>query len=189
MRFTLAARDALDADVDRIRQEHLVVLELCDLTELEQSRVEEIGATLMAVRRLPGDLTLRVALPEQAAVSPSATEAEAALHRDALTLSSASWREAMGIRATGMAQLPLGMLIAAGCWVAAYVLAYLAAQVDGGGAGLLAVTAMLVITIAWVISWVTVEAAVLDWRVPARQAAAYDLLARARLEVTHDGKR
>jgi hypothetical protein len=73
-------------------------------------------------------------------------------------------------------------------WVAAYVLAYLATQVDGGGAGLLAVTAMFVITVAWVVSWVIVEAAVLDWRPAARQAAAFDLLARARLEVTIDSR-
>jgi hypothetical protein len=47
---------------------------------------------------------------------------------------------------------------------------------------------MFVITVAWVVSWVIVEAAVLDWRPAARQAAAFDLLARARLEVTIDSR-
>ena len=90
----------------------------------------------------------------------------------------------MAVRSTGLAQLPVGMAIAIACWIAAYLFGYLATQVDGGAAGLLAVTAVLVVTISWVVSWVIVEAAVLDWRPPARQAAAYDLLSRARLEVT-----
>ncbi len=199
MRFTLAARQQLDADVERVRTEHLLVLELSALADLvcdpesdpftscafaEQSGVEELGSTLQTVRRLPDELTVRVVLPPTAAISPPVTEVEAALHRRALSLSSVAWREAMAVRSTGLAQLPVGMATAAACWIAAYVLAYLATQVDGGGAGLLAVTAMLVITIAWVVSWVIVEAAVLDWRPPARQAAAYDLLSRARLEVT-----
>ena len=90
----------------------------------------------------------------------------------------------MAVRSTGLAQLPVGMAIAIACWIAAYLFGYLATQADGGAAGLLAVTAVLVVTISWVVSWVIVEAAVLDWRPPARQAAAYDLLSRARLEVT-----
>jgi len=32
-----------------------------------------------------------------------------------------------------------------------------------------------------------VESTILDWRMGARRAAAYDLLSRARLEVTVDG--
>ena len=49
-------------------------------------------------------------------------------------------------------------------------------------------TAMVAITIAWVVSWMVVESTVLDWRPGARgQAAVYDLLSRARLEVTTDG--
>jgi hypothetical protein len=52
--------------------------------------------------------------------------------------------------------------------------------------GLLAVSAMLAITIAWVVSWMVVEATMLDWRFDARRAAAYDLLSRARLEFTTD---
>jgi hypothetical protein len=204
MRFTLAARQHLDADVERIRSEHLVILELSELADLvrepesdpfadrpgpEQSGAEELGATLMAVRRLPDELTVRVVLPHTAAVSPPVIDVEAALHRRAESLSSVAWREAMAVRSTGLAQLPAGMAIAAASWIAAYALGYLATRVDGGGAGLLAVTAMLSITIAWVVSWVIVEAAVLDWRPPARQAAAFDLLSRARLEVTMEADR
>ena len=69
------------------------------------------------------------------------------------------------------------------CWIAAYLFGYLQRR-STGSPGLLAVTAVLVVTISWAVSWVIVEAAVLDWRPPARQAAAYDLLSRARLEVT-----
>ncbi len=199
MRFTLAAREQLDAQIARIRTEHLVVVELSQLADLvrepesdpfadrpfaEQSGVEQLGSILMAVRRLPDELVVRVALAPTAAISPPVTEAEAALHRRARSLSSVAWRDAMAVRSTGLAQLPVGMAIAIACWIAAYLFGYLATQADGGAAGLLAVTAVLVVTISWVVSWVIVEAAVLDWRPPARQAAAYDLLSRARLEVT-----
>jgi uncharacterized membrane protein (DUF485 family) len=203
MRFTLAARAHLDVGLARIRAERLVVVDLSELADLvrepesdpfadrpfaEQSGVEELGSILMAVRRLPDDIVVRAVLPPTAAISPPVTEVEAALHRRALSLSSVAWREAMAVRSTGLAQLPAGMAIAIVCWIAAYVFGYLATKVDGGAAGLLAVTAVLVVTISWVVSWVIVEAAVLDWRPPARQAAAYDLLSRARLEVTMEAR-
>ena len=90
----------------------------------------------------------------------------------------------MAERAMGLRQLPLGLVIAAVSWVAAYLFGYLATQVEGAGVGLLAVTAMVAITIAWVVSWWVVESTMLSWRLSARQAAAYDLLSRARLEVS-----
>ncbi|HMK13004.1 MAG TPA: hypothetical protein VK461_15545 [Acidimicrobiales bacterium] len=189
MRFKLAARDQLETALARLSEDHLVVIELSELGDLlsdEESGIDDIVATLMAAKRLPSELTVRVALPEGAPMTRETTEVEAALHRRAAALSSVAWREGMAVRSTGLAQLPLGLIIAIVSWVAAYVLGYLATQVDGGGAGLLAVTAMFVITVAWVVSWVTVEAAVLDWRPSARQAAALDLLARAKLEVTND---
>ena len=199
MRFTLAARDTLDADLTRLLDEDLVVIELSELADLlrepdadpltsrgrvEQAGIDDIAATLCAARRLPRELTIRVALREGRVVAPGVSEVEAALHRVAAYRSSVVWREGMAVRSTGLAQLPLGLAIAFASWVAAYVLGYLATQVEGGGAGLLAVSAMFVITVAWVVSWVTVEAAALDWRPSARQAAALDLLSRARLEVT-----
>ena len=183
MRFRLAARDQLDAALTRLSEEHLVVIELSELGDLG---VDDVAATLMAAKRLPPDLKVRVALPEGVPITPDTTEVEAALHRRAAARSSVAWREAMAVRSTGLAQLPLGLIIAIVSWVAAYVLGYLATQVDGGGAGLLAVTAMFVITVAWVVSWVTVEAAALDWRPSAREAAAFDLMARASLEVTNE---
>ncbi len=78
------------------------------------------------------------------------------------------------------------MAIAAVSWVVAYVAGYLATQVHGAGVGFLAVTAMVAITIAWVASWMIAESTLFDWRPAARQAAAFDLLSRARLEVTND---
>jgi hypothetical protein len=151
-----------------------------------QTGIDEVAATLMALRRLPDDLTVRVVLPVGAGISPPASDVEAALHRRAREGSFNAWREAMSIRSTGLSQLPRGFAIATVSWVLAYILGYFATQIDGGGAGLLAVSAMLVITIAWVVSWVIVEAAVLDWRPAARQAAALELLSRARLEVIND---
>ena len=88
--------------------------------------------------------------------------------------------------ATGLRQLPVGMAVAAVSWVVAYAAGYLATQVHGAGVGLLAVTAMIAITIAWVASWMIAESTLFDWRPAARQAAAFDLLSRARLEVTND---
>lgn len=111
-------------------------------------------------------------------------DAESAFRRVALDRSVVAWRDGMTQRAMGLQQLPAGLMISAISWVAAYVLGYLATQVDGAGVGLLAVSAMVAITIAWVVSWMVVEATMLDWRFDARRAAAYDLLSRARLEFT-----
>ena len=199
MRFRLAARDDLDADLARLRSEHLVVIELPELAALvrepdddpltsrsgiEQAGIDDIAATLIAARRLPRELTVRVSLREGAASSGELSDVETALHRRATHLASVAWREGMAVRSTGLAQLPVGLAIAFASGILAYVLGYLATQVDGGGAGLLAVTAIFAITVAWVVSWVVIEAAVLDWRPSARQAVAYDLLSSARLEVT-----
>ena len=75
MRFTLAARGQLDADLARIRTEHLVVVELSELADLvrepesdpfadrpfaDEPGVEQLGSILMAVRRLPDELVVRV---------------------------------------------------------------------------------------------------------------------------------
>ena len=198
MRFSLAARQRLDADLDRVRRDHVVVVELADLAHLvcapdrspfsqsigpEQAAVDDLASTLAAARRLPADLTVRVLLPAGAATSPTPAEAEAALHRRAGYLATVAWRTGMAQRAMGLSQLPLGLLIAVGSWVAAYGLGYLAAEAEGSAVGLLAVSAMIAITVAWVVSWMVIEATMLDWRLGARQAAAYDLLSRARLEV------
>jgi hypothetical protein len=199
MRFALAARTLLDADLERLDRDHVVVLELTELRDLvcepdldplvarrgpERAGVEDLGATLTASRRLPDDLTVRVVLPTGAEVTPPAAEAEAALHRRAGHLATDAWRESMAERVMGWSQFPLGITIAAISWAAAYVLGYLATQVHGAGIGLLAVSAMIAITVAWVTSWWVVETTTLSWRPAARQAAAYDLLSRARLEVT-----
>jgi hypothetical protein len=202
MRFTLAARAALDADLELLRREHVVVLELTELGDLvrepdrdpmaaprgpERAGVDDVAATLVAARRLPGDLTVRVVLPAGTEVEPPVTDVVAALHGRADYLATVAWREAMAQRAMGFTQLPLGLTIAVVSWAAAYLAGYLATQVEGAAVGVLAVTAMVAITIAWVVSWWVVESTMLDWRPGARQAAAYDLLSRARLEVTDGG--
>jgi hypothetical protein len=127
-----------------------------------------------------------VLLPPDAPAAPTPAEAEAALHRRAAYLASVSWREGMAVRAMGRSQLPLGLAIALAAAVIAYGAAALASDADGWSFGLLAVVGGLAITIAWVVSWMVIESATLDWRPGARQAAAYDLLARARLEVARE---
>lgn len=90
----------------------------------------------------------------------------------------------MAQRSMGLSQLPLGLVLSVVSCVAAYVFGFLATEADGVAVGLLAVSAMVAITVAWVVSWMVVEATLLDWRPDARRAAAYDLLARARVETT-----
>jgi hypothetical protein len=127
---------------------------------------------------------VRVALAANASTVPSLADTESAFRRVALDRAAVAWRDGIAQRAMGLRQLPAGLVITAVSWVAAYVFGYLATQVDGAGVGLLAVSAMVAITIAWVVSWMVVEATLLDWRLDARRAASYDLLSRADLEFT-----
>lgn len=196
--FKLSARDALDADLQRLESERVVTIELDELIDLvrdpdvdpltarrgpAQAAVDDLAVTLGAARRLPDDLTVRVVLPEGVVPEPSVAEVEAALRRRAACQATVAWREGMAQRAMGLSQLPFGLALSVASCVAAYVFGYLATEVDGVGVGLFAVSAMIAITIAWVVSWMVVEATMLDWRPGARRAAAYDLLARARVEV------
>ena len=80
-----------------------------------------------------------------------------------------AWRNGMAQRAMGLSQLPIGLTIVILSWFAAYGLGYLAVEADGSAVGLFAVTAMIaMIAIAWVVSWMVVEATMLDWRLGAR---------------------
>jgi hypothetical protein len=199
VRYRLAARQELDAQLRLLREEHLVVIEVAtpenllrepelDPMELRagapRAGIDDLASTLLAARRLPTDLTVRVVLQEEAGVMPSVTDIESAFRRVVSDRAAVAWRDGIAQRAMGLRQLPAGIVIAAVSWIAAYVFGYLATQVDGAGVGLLVVTAMVAITIAWVVSWMVVEATMLDWRFDARRAAVYDLLSRARLEFT-----
>jgi hypothetical protein len=198
VRYRLAARQALDAQLRRVREEHLVELHLAvpadllrepDVDPIEmptgtpRAGIDDLASTLLAARRLPSELTVRVVLHD-AGVTPSVADTESAFRRVALDRSAVAWRNGIAQRAMGLRQLPAGLVIAAISWVAAYVFGYLATEADGAGVGVLAVSAMISITIAWVVSWMVVEATLLDWRLDARRAAAHDLLARADLEFT-----
>jgi hypothetical protein len=199
MRFKLAAREELDGELRCLGDEHLVVLHLAAPADLvrepdvdpmdiragtSRAGIDDLASTLLAARRLPSELTVRVVLPDDASTTPSFADTEAAFRRASSDRSAVAWRDGFAQRAMGLRQLPTGLVIAAVSWVAAYVFGYLATEVDGAGVGLLAVSAMVAITIAWVVSWMVVETTMLDWRFDARRAAAYDLLSRARLEFT-----
>ena len=199
MRYRLAARQELDAQLRLLREEHLVVIQVAtpenllrepELDPMELSAgapragIDDLASTLLAARRLPTDLTVRVVLQNETGATRSVTDVESAFRSAASDRSAVAWREGIARRAMGLRQLPAGLVIAAVSWIAAYVFGYLATQVEGAGVGLLAVSAMVAITIAWVVSWMVVEATMLDWRFDARRAAAYDLLSRARLEFT-----
>src|SRR4051794_20940145 len=126
MRLSLPARLALAADLDRLRQQQLVVIALDALPDLvrvpdadpfapsrssDRAGIEELAATLVAARRLPGSLTVRVVLPPGVPVEPSVPDAEAALRRRAAYLSTVAWRDSMAVRAMGLRQLPVGIAI------------------------------------------------------------------------------
>jgi hypothetical protein len=86
----------------------------------------------------------------------------------------------------GLRQLPLGLTVAVVAWVIASVAGSRAADASGWDLVGLALIAIVGITIAWVVSWMVIEYVMIDWRPAARRADAYDLLARATLEVVHE---
>ena len=199
MRGPQHAVDALDADLARLARDHLVELALDDLDGLlcepeagpftprrgpYRAGIEDLALTLSAAERLPDELTVRVVLPPATSPTVPAATAQAALQQRARDSASASWRDAIAIRSMGRRQLPPCLTIAVVAAFVAYGAAYLASAVDNlAGKGILAVVAGIAITLAWVASWMAVESTYFDWRPSARQAHAYDLLARATLEV------
>jgi hypothetical protein len=204
MARTPRSAELLDAQLSRLERDHVLELALDDIADLvcepdrdpfESRRspyragVDELVLTLSAAERLPNDLTVRLVLPAGTTSSVPDGRAQAALHRRATDLASESWREAMATRSMGHRQLPLGIGIGLGAAVVAYAAAYLASTVDTAAAraGLI-VAAAIALTVAWVVGWVVVEAAILDWRLPARRAAACDLLANATVDVTYDSR-
>jgi hypothetical protein len=199
MKGPVHAREMLDADLARLSRERLVVLHLDDLDELlcepevdrlvphrgpNRAGIEDLALTLSAAVRLPDELTVRVVLPAETSPTLPTDQAQAALRDRATDEASASWRAAMAVRSMGRRQLPLGLATALVSATVAYGAGYLASTVDNlAGRGLLVVTAGIALTVAWVVSWMVIESTVLDWRQSARQAFAYDLIARATLEV------
>jgi hypothetical protein len=194
--------DAMDETLARLAEDHVVVLALDDLADLvnepaadpfrphrspSHAGIDDLAATLTAAARLPDDLTVRVALATPAAPNVSVADAEAAMHRAADEATWDAWREAMAVRNMGKRQLPLGLGITGVAVLCAYGSAYLASQASSPWlVALFAAIAGIAITVAWVVSWMVVESTILDWRPAGRTAAAYDLLARAKLEVVED---
>jgi len=202
-RHTQRASAQLDRVLERVANEQLIELELDDLADLlvepdprpfqprrspYRSGIEDLALTLSTVERLPDALTVRVRLPSDGGRDVSVPSVQAAFRSRAADLTDESWREAMAIRSMGHRQLPLGIGVGIGAAVAAYIAGYFATVVETAAVrGALVVVAMIALTIAWVVGWVVVEAAILDWRLPARRAAACELLESATLEITDDG--
>jgi len=203
MRHTQRASAQLDQTLAKVETEQLIVLELDDLTDLivepdtqpfrsrrspYRSGVEDLVLTLSAAERLPDTLTVRVVLPSDRSGDPNLALAQPAFRSRTADLTNEAWREAMAIRSMGHRQLPLGIGTGIGAAVVAYIAGYFATVVESGAArGALVVAAMIALTIAWVVGWVVVEAAILDWRLPARRAAACELLESATLDITYEG--
>ncbi|MFN8620670.1 MAG: hypothetical protein U0869_08015 [Chloroflexota bacterium] len=201
MRLSLPARKALQADMERLHEQQLVVIALDRLTDLlvepepdfftgsssvDRAGIDEVAATLIAARKLPESLTVRVVLPAGTAIDPSVADAQAALNRRGAYLSTVAWRDSMAIRSMGYRQLPIGLTVAVISWIVSAVATSAATTATGGELIIASLLAMIGITIAWVVSWMVVEYAIIDWRPNARRADAYDLLSRATLEVVNE---
>ncbi len=65
------------------------------------------------------------------------------------------------------------------------MIAYAVSSTDSGIViAVLAAMAAIMLTIAWVVSWMVIETRYFDWRQDGRKAVAYELIARCHLEVT-----
>lgn len=194
-------RRELNEALDRLKREHLLVIELNDLADLlvapdrkpfepprgpAQPALDDLTATLTAARSIPDELTVRVVLPAGASPGLSVGDIQAAVHTRAARLASATWRDAVTIRTMGRRQLPIGLLVALLSWVISAAAAAAAASVDSALLiGVLVAVAGPTLMVAWVVSWLVIEAALMDWRQPRSQASAYELLSRCTLEITY----
>ena len=201
---SVGVRESLERDLRRLRDEQTLELSLDSLDQLvtepttepylprrgpNRAGVDDLVLTLSAVERLPEKLRIAVSLAPEGSIDVPVSTAERAMRQRANDLASEAWREAMAIRSMGRRQLPMGIAIGVTAAGAAYAAAFFAAVVDTAAArGALIVAAMIALTVAWVVGWVVVEAAILDWRQPARRAAACELLATATLTVTTDDR-
>ena len=127
-------------------------------------------------------------LPSGASPVVPVAEAQAGLRSRAAYLASVVWRDAMAVRSMGRRQLPLGLVVALLSWVLAYAAAWGATSVDSGLLiALFAVVAAIMLTTAWVVSWMVIEYTYYDWQQDGRKASAYELIARCTLEITYQG--
>ena len=125
-------------------------------------------------------------LPGRGKANTSAAVASSPLRSGAAHLASVAWRDAMAVRSIGRRQLPLGLVVALLSWVLAYAAAWGATSVDSGLLiALFAVVAAIMLTTAWVVSWMVIEYTYYDWQQDGRKASAYELISRCTLEITY----
>ena len=207
MDFPRETSRQLDETFARLNREHLLEIELGDLAHLfvapdtelfvpqrgpAQPGVDDLAATLAAAKTMPDGLKVRVILPKGASPDVPVAEAQAALHSLAADRASVAWRDGMAVRNMGRRQLPLGLVVAFFSMLGAYALAGAATEANKPKADstLLEVGALLfgagvLISIAWIISWMVIEYRYFDWREAGRKASAYELIARCTLEITN----
>ena len=192
----------LDETFARLNREHLLVIELGHLSHLlvepdtewlvpqrgpAQPGVDDLAATLVAAKALPHELTVRVILPKGASPDVPVAEAQAALRSRAAYRASVEWRDAMAVRSMGRRQLLPGLAFALVCLVGAYAAVDAAKEAQKDDSGFFAigvVVAAVLITVAWVVSWMVIEYRYFDWREAGRKASAYELIAGCTLEVS-----
>ena len=186
------------AAADRLLEQHGVVE--VDLPTAEQlvsePPIEPLGrcgpyqsgaacacSVLQSVRRLPGQVTVRVVINKESFDEGTNAEAETAFRDYCRFRAEDAWRQAATVRQTGTRQLPRALVIAAAAAAVAAACGSLGANLDSKtAAALLYVIAGIGAIAAWVIVWMPIEELLFDWRPPAHVAAVFDLLSRARLE-------
>ena len=70
----------------------------------------------------------------------------------------------------GRRQLPLGLVVALLSWVIAYAAAAATSTDSGLLVALFAVVGAIMLTIAWVVSWLVIETSYFDWRQDKQQS-------------------
>lgn len=200
MRRPREAEERLEADLRRIADDHVVVIELESIEHLlvapdrnpfevqrgpSSAGLDDLGLTLASVPGLPDRLTVRAVLPAGATPSMPLERAQAAMRTAAAERSTVAWREGMAVRSMGRRQTPIGIAIAFVSALVAYLFWFLLSEAESNWWKVVAaLLGGIFITIAWLVSWMVIEFAMVDWRLSGRKAAVYALLAEATLEVT-----
>jgi len=148
-----------------------------------QSGAAYASSVLQSVRRLPDQITVRVALNTESFDERTNAEAELAFRDYCRFRAEDAWRQAATVRRTGIRQLPRALAVSAAAAAVAAACGSVGANLDGKtAAALLYVVAGIGAIASWVIIWLPIEQWLFDWRPSAHVAAVFDLLSRARLE-------
>lgn len=182
-----SAAHALNEAHRQLNHDRTIDLELASANELldvgsrHETGIDSLVGVLDSAMRLPPTLTVRIAIPDPAALTT--TEVDAFRDR-CRAQASDSWREAMSLRQGGFRELPRALLLSFAAAVIGVVSGSLAQGIDGTVTMVvLYAVAFISVVAAWTIGWAPIEQALFDWRAPGHTSAGYELLSRAKIDV------